>query len=184
MASASVFKNVNRRVSADDELLRNLYSTYGTSLLSYATRLLGGDQQRAEDIVQETLLRAWRKPEPLALDGDRSVRAWLFTVTRNLVIDSVRARDSRPPESFNELADTMGSHDGGLDSALTRFEVLEALESLGSQHRDVVIELYFLDRSIAQAAQSLGVPEGTIKSRCHYALRALRVLCQERGLLP
>ncbi len=112
------------------------------------------------------------------------MRAWLFTVTRNLVIDSLRARKSRPPEAFGTLADTAGAHDGGLDSALTRFEVLDALECLGSQHRDVVIEIYFLDRSVAQAARSLGVPEGTIKSRCHYALRALRVHCQERGLLP
>jgi RNA polymerase sigma-70 factor (ECF subfamily) len=63
-------------------------------------------------------------------------------------------------------------------------EMSEALEGLSPQHREVIREIYFADRSVAQASADLGVPEGTIKSRCYYALRALRVLCEERGLLP
>ena len=173
-----------RQPKADDDLVRALYSEYGAALLSYVTGLVGGDRQRAEDIVQETLLRAWRHPDVLDGRGGRSVRAWLFTVARNLAVDSFRARSARPTETFTPASETTGAHDGGLASVLTRFEMLEALDALAPQHRDVIIELFYRDRSVAQAAQSLGVPQGTIKSRCHYALSALRVLCQERGLLP
>lgn len=182
MRRPNVDKGVTRLPEADDELVRALYADYGAALLAYVTGLVGGDRQRAEDIVQETLLRAWRHPEVVTSQEQRSARAWLFTVARNLTIDSIRARAARPPETFGPT--DAGSHDGGLESVLTRFEMLEALGSLAPQHRDVIVELFYRDHSVAQAGRALGVPEGTIKSRCHYAMRALRVLCQERGLVP
>ncbi|MEI6622857.1 MAG: sigma factor, partial [Actinomycetes bacterium] len=105
-----------RQPKADDELVRALYSEYGAALLSYVTGLVGGDRQRAEDIVQETLLRAWRHPDVLDRRGGRSVRAWLFTVARNLAVDSFRARSARPAETFTAASETTGAHDGGLAS--------------------------------------------------------------------
>ena len=70
----------------DAELLRALQEEHGGALYSHALRLSNGDRQRAEDLVQETLLRAWRHPE--SLDPDRgSVRAWLFTTARHLAIE-------------------------------------------------------------------------------------------------
>ena len=77
-------------------MLRALYSEHGGPLLGYVLRLTGGDRTQAEDVVQETLLRAWRHPD--ALTG-RPVRPWLFTVARNLVVDAHRARRARPPET-------------------------------------------------------------------------------------
>src|SRR5258705_11898599 len=84
-------------VANDEDLLRALYAEHGDALFAHALRLASGDRQRAEDLVQETLLRAWRHPE--ALDPDRgSVRAWLFTTARNLAIDSWRRRSVRGGE--------------------------------------------------------------------------------------
>ena len=78
----------------DAELLRAMFAEHGDALYAHALRLANGDRQRAEDLVQETLLRAWRHPE--ALNPDRgSVRAWLFTTARNLAIDSWRRRSVR-----------------------------------------------------------------------------------------
>ncbi|MDO8732629.1 MAG: sigma-70 family RNA polymerase sigma factor [Actinomycetota bacterium] len=167
---------------ADEELVRELYDQYARGLLGYVSGLMGADRQRAEDIVQETLMRAWRHPEVLQDEG-RSPRGWLFTVARNLVIDAHRAQLARPPEVLVDPPDRAGSTDGGMDALLTRFELLNALDCLNPVHRDVLLLVFYEDRSIAQAAQALGVPEGTVKSRCHYALRALRVLFQERGLI-
>ena len=78
-----------RGAVADAELIRELYAEHGWPLLGYVQRLIGGDRQAAEDIVQETLLRAWRHPGALA---GRPVRPWLFTVAKNLVVDTYRAR--------------------------------------------------------------------------------------------
>ena len=70
-------------------MMRVLYDEHAAALWRYALRLTG-DRARAEDVVQETLLRAWRHPEVTA-DVDRSARAWLFTVARNMIIDERRS---------------------------------------------------------------------------------------------
>jgi RNA polymerase sigma-70 factor, ECF subfamily len=175
---------MGRLPQSDEQLVRTLYTEHGAALLGYANRLTVGDRQRAEDIVQETLLRAWQHPQAFAPEHQRTVRAWLFTVARNIAIDGARARRVRP----HEIADPEGweppTVDPGLDRVLMELEMTDALASLTPQHREVIVEVYYRDRSVAQAAEILGVPVGTVKSRCYYALRALRVLCQERGLLP
>src|SRR3954451_6343828 len=88
-------------IAAEDAGLRVLYEQHAAPLLAYSLRLTAGDRGRAEDIVQETLLRAWR--HPLALDPERgSVRSWLFTVGRTVAVDARRARKARPTEVGDE----------------------------------------------------------------------------------
>jgi RNA polymerase sigma-70 factor (ECF subfamily) len=183
---------VGSPAATDEHLMRELYDAHAGMLLGYVRRLVGGDLARAEDVVQETLLRAWRHPD--AVDPDRqgggSVRAWLLTVARNLVIDGERARRARPREVAQpaaveglELRRT-GSTDDRLDQLLLAHGMADALQALTPDHRAVVEQLYYADRSVAEAARVLGVPEGTVKSRAYYALRALRIACEERGILP
>ncbi|MCW2917101.1 MAG: polymerase, sigma-24 subunit, subfamily [Actinomycetia bacterium] len=157
-----------------------MYTDHGGPLLGYVLRLTGGDRQQAEDIVQETLLRAWRHPEALT---ERPVRPWLFTVARNLVVDAHRARQSRPPESGDSLLAAMPAADD-IDRALESWTVAEAMADLSPQHRAVIIETYYRGCSVAEAAAMLGIPPGTVKSRTYYALRALKLALEERGLAP
>jgi RNA polymerase sigma-70 factor (ECF subfamily) len=72
----------------------------------------------------------------------------------------------------------------GVDDALQSWLVAEAVSRLGPVHRDVIRECYFEGRSVADAARRLGVPPGTVKSRTHYALRALRSTLLEMGVTP
>jgi RNA polymerase sigma-70 factor, ECF subfamily len=160
--------------------LRVLYDAHASVLLAYALRLTGGDRARAEDVVQETLVRAWRNLDRLD-DAVAPVRPWLFTVAQRIVIDAHRARRARPPE----VGDAMLAVVPGLDQTdamLDRVVVTEAMDSLSREHRAVLVETYYRGRSVAEAAAVLEIPPGTVKSRCYYALRALKLALAERGV--
>jgi RNA polymerase sigma-70 factor, ECF subfamily len=160
--------------------LRALYDAHAPALLAYALRLCGGDRARAEDVVQETLVRAWRHLEEL--DPEASpVRPWLFTVAHHLAIDAHRARRARPTEVNDaELALVPALDD--LAGALDRIVVTDALGALSPEHRAVIVETYYRGRTVSEAAAVLGIPPGTVKSRCYYALRALKLALAERGV--
>jgi RNA polymerase sigma-70 factor, ECF subfamily len=163
------------------ELLRELHGEHSRALWGFVLRLTGGDRAAAEDVVQETLLRAWRSRGVLEAQDDAR-RAWLFTVARHLVIDdwrSARARREVPSAEPPERA-TADSTDEVLEAWL----VAEALGRLSPDHRRVLVECYYCGRSVAEAAERLEVPVGTVKSRTHYALRALRLVLQEMGVTP
>ncbi|MFD0368185.1 sigma-70 family RNA polymerase sigma factor [Streptomyces sp. NPDC059071] len=160
-----------RRGATDEALIRTVYEEHGRALLAYATRLTG-DRATAEDVVQETLIRAWRHADAL-VNGKGSVRGWLLTVARNIVIDRQRARAARPAEVAESPA-TPPVEDDHADTVVDTMAVLGALDRLSPEHRDVLTELYYRERSVAEAADTLGIPAGTVKSRSHYALKALR----------
>ena len=165
---------------ADESFVRALYAQHSGALLRYALHLTGGDRHRAEDLVQETLVRAWRHPQAVA---DRPARPWLFAVARNLAVDAYRARRSRPPEVGQAALETVPAADDP-DRALESWAVAEALATLRPDHRKVIVETYYRGHSIAETASTLGVPAGTVKSRTFYALKALKLVLQERGLAP
>lgn len=165
---------------ADETALRELYDAHAGALLAYAIRLTGGDRGRAEDVVQETLLRAWRHRH--ALDESRGpLRPWLFTVAHHVAIDAYRARAARPAEVGDAVLEAVPSADD-IDARLDRLLIADALTALSAEHRSVLIETYYRGRSVAEAAEALGVPPGTVKSRTFYALRALKLALAERGV--
>ncbi|NBE80107.1 sigma-70 family RNA polymerase sigma factor [Micromonospora sp. NEAU-HG-1] len=172
-----------RPARTDDGALRHLYQSHAPILLSYLLRLTNGDRHRAEDIVQETLLRAWKHPEAQSADG-RWSRAWLFTVARRIAIDQVRAAQARPTEMSDERMESFSRPDDEIDRLLDAREVRAALAALPERLRTALVAIYFQEHSIAEAAEVLDVPPGTVKSRTFYALRALREQLIERGFTP
>jgi RNA polymerase sigma-70 factor (ECF subfamily) len=159
----------------DERDVREAYAAHSNELFGFAVRSLG-DAGLAEEAVQETFLRAWRAGERFDPQIG-SLRTWLFAILRNVVIDLGRARASRP-----------GLADGGIepsvepfDEALLSWQIEEAMRRIGEQHRQVLVETYYRGRPYAEVAEELGVPEGTVKSRVYYGLRALRVVLEEMG---
>ena len=161
----------------DQALLQAVHDHYAPVLLRYLLRHTR-DYQLAEDVVQETLLRAWQHPAQLQRD-DGAVRAWLFTVARNLLVDDARSARNRTASGV-EVPEQATADD--VDATLDRIAIADALASLSTDHRAVVVEAYYLGRSVRQTAEHLGIPEGTVKSRLHYGVRALRNALQERGV--
>jgi RNA polymerase sigma-70 factor (ECF subfamily) len=165
--------------TSDDELLRALHDEHAPALWSYAVGLTNGDRSRAQDVVQETLLRAWRNPSVLS-QQQGSARAWLFTVARRIVIDEWRASRRRGEVVTDQVPEPPVTDDLA-QRTVDRQVVLQALSGLSPEHRAVLIECYFRGASVAEAAQTLGIPPGTVKSRTHYALRALRLALEENA---
>ncbi|TDD84728.1 sigma-70 family RNA polymerase sigma factor [Actinomadura rubrisoli] len=164
----------------DERVVTELYREYHRPLLAFVLRLTGGDRQWAEDVTQETMIRAWRSADRLDA-GTASLMPWLATVARRIVIDNRRHREVRPPEVGDGPLENLPMADE-MDGLLHKVVVAEALASLSPAHRQVLTETALHDRTVNQAAEVLGIPVGTVKSRVYYALRALRVALEERGV--
>jgi len=168
--------------ASDDLMVTELYRQYRGPLLLFVLRLTAGDRQQAEDVVQETMVRAWREARRLDL-SQPSLMPWLATVARRIVIDEKRRKSARPPEIGGaEVVDTSRWAADETESLLRKVLVSEALQALSAAHREVLNETILRDRTVNQAAEVLGIPVGTVKSRVYYALKALRVVLAERGV--
>jgi len=155
--------------------VREAYAAHAGELYGFAVRSLG-DAGLAEEAVQETFLRAWRAGERFDPEIG-SLRTWLFAILRNVVIDLGRARAVRPRLAAGGVEPAVEP----IDEALLGWQIEEAMRRIGEQHRQVLVETYYKGRPYAEVAADLGVPEGTVKSRVYYGLRALRVALEEIG---
>jgi RNA polymerase sigma-70 factor (ECF subfamily) len=155
------------------------FRTVGRHEINRAYRLAGfilGDAREAEDATQDALARAWRQRSSLrALD---SAQAWFDRILVNVCRDRLRRR--RPRVRWADV-------DAGLTSPaadpfaalLARDAVLRAMSGLPIDQRIVLVLRYWADLPIDEIADRLGIPAGTVKSRLHYALRALRTALAE-----
>jgi RNA polymerase sigma-70 factor (ECF subfamily) len=162
-----------------DAAIRQLYSHYAKALYGYVEPFCP-DRASADDIVQETFIRAWRHLPQLSVD-DRPVRPWLYRVARNLLIDANRAARARPI-SASEPSAEIGT-DSGLAEVLDRQLVFAALQHLSPAHQSVLVETFYRGETMATVARELGIPHGTVRSRLHYALGALRQHLQEHDAI-
>jgi RNA polymerase sigma-70 factor (ECF subfamily) len=163
---------------AADAVVKRLYDTNAPFILTYVTGLLH-DRHLAEDVVQETMLRAWRHCGDFSTEKG-SVRGWLVRVAHNIAMDKLRMRRSRP----TEVADTSGPEPQVGDHAeavVTALHLRQALAKLSRGHREVLEQVYLNGLTAGEAARVLGIPEGTVFSRAYYGLRMLR---RELGLPP
>jgi RNA polymerase sigma-70 factor (ECF subfamily) len=164
-----------------EEFARLIIDRYGRDLDNRARRLCGGDPERARDLVQETVLRAWRKRKSAQGKTKAEIRSWVMTIAKNAAIDVARARWSRPAETGPAVLDRIaaaGAEDRIVESHLVR----QALAGLSEDHRAVIVLMFYRQASVAEAAALLGIPPGTVKSRTYYAVRNLRLILQEQGV--
>jgi RNA polymerase sigma-70 factor (ECF subfamily) len=180
MRSAQTLERPSRQC-VSPEVMTELYKTHHRTVYKFAVSQTFGDRQRAEDVAQEVFLRLWRHPEVLA--GEReTIRPWLFTVTRRVVMDGLRARAARPTEVSDACLEYRVCGEDDMDNALTAHEFQQALRTLTPTQRAVLVDLYYRGCSFAEIAERLSIPIGTVKSRSYYALRAMRGALAKRGL--
>ncbi|GGM26035.1 MULTISPECIES: sigma-70 family RNA polymerase sigma factor [Micromonospora] len=153
--------------------MRAVFSANARPLYYFLLKLTHGQRELAEDLVQETMLRAWRRLPELPEDPEL-IRRWLFVAARYVAIDVARARSVRPAEVYGMDVRCAPAPAGEFDELLDRFTLADALRKLSPEHRTVLVELYYGDASTAEAAARIGIPAGTVRSRSFYALRAAR----------
>lgn len=165
--------------SGCDDAADGWLAGYRRPLVGYVLPLVDGDLQAAEDVVQETMIRGWQHAGELERQRAGS---WLHTVARNLAISTYhRRRRARPREVPLEEWAVPAAGDE-VDSRINGWVVGAALNGLSEEHRTVIVELYFRQRPVAEVAALLGIPEGTVRSRCFYGLRALRAALEQQGI--
>ncbi|GGM44196.1 RNA polymerase sigma factor [Dactylosporangium sucinum] len=158
-----------------------LYTEHYGVLLGFVSRY-ERDRHRAEDLVQETLLRAWKHIGRIDVGRD-TTRSYLLTIARNVVSNAWRAEQRRPrlvtdPDAMEAVAEA-----DNVDEMVEGWLIRAALDRLSAEHREVVQSVYYDGRTVADTARRLSVPEGTVKSRAFYAVRALRAVFEEMGVL-
>lgn len=165
----------------EEELMTVLYTEHYGVLLAFISRHVH-DRHRAEDLVQETLLRAWRHIHKLDTSRNTS-RAYLLAIARNVVINAVHADRRDLAKAGDTETTALASTPDSVDEMVDSWIVADALERLSPGHRSVVQAVYFEDRTVAETARLLSLPEGTVKSRVYYAVRVLRAVFEEMGVL-
>lgn len=173
-----------RRLSAgDEEALGTLMDRYGGALLHFAHRLVG-DMQLAEEIYQDTMLKAWQQAASFRVDGH--LKAWLFRVARNNAIDYMRKK-RLPVEEFTtclQTAATTFRPEREAERSWLSDEVFDAVDELPPAYREVVDLRFFHQLCYQEIAQVLAIPLGTVKSRLNYAIQRLTKILRERGIDP
>ncbi|OLZ49464.1 RNA polymerase subunit sigma [Amycolatopsis coloradensis] len=149
------------------------------TLFSQVLYLTGHDRQWTEDVVQETLIRAWQHSDTLNREPGM-LRGCLLTVTKRIVIDGWRNQSARPQEAELESPENAETADQ-VDQSLSALAISEALRYLDSKYQAVIYETYLTGHTVREAAVILGIPEGTVKSRLYAAMRTLRRSLGELG---
>lgn len=153
--------------------IEELKARHGRSLFKFLVRLTRGERYLAEDLLQETLIRAWRNIDRVPVQEENS-RRWLFIVARRVAIDAARMRQSRPTEVNLLDLELISTPNPTTEAVLAADTLARAIRSLSREQRLILTELYIHGSSTKEAAHRLGIPLGTVKSRTFYALRSLR----------
>jgi len=171
---------------ADEEQVHAAYLLHGPELYRFVLRGLG-DPGAAQDVVQETFVKAWRAADRYDPELS-SLRTWLFGIARNAMIDHARAARARPWQGA--LVDPTTVAEGGpsvedrTEAVLHSWLVEEALRRITEAHRTAIVETHLRERPHDEVAAELGVPVGTLRSRIFYGLKALRTAMDEMGVTP
>jgi RNA polymerase sigma-70 factor (ECF subfamily) len=162
-----------------EHALRELYQRYSERVFGLGVLMLK-DRELAAELVQETFVRLWRVAA--TFDPQRgSMAAFAFTIARRLALDLRRRPSLRPFEPQPEVEEEADSGDP-LDTVLIGLTVRDALQALSEPHRQVLELSYRGDLKQTEIAAMLGIPLGTVKTRSYYALRALKLALEERGV--
>ncbi len=170
---------VERSAMGDQVAFRILFDRHAPNVLRFLERILS-DASLAEDVCQEAFVRLWRKAGSFQPERG-TFSAWLFRTAANLAFNRLALRSSTEVQIENWDLRSNKNPEETVDAAVTheRSRLLhQALQRLSPGDRAIIVLRQLEDRSVAEVADLLGIPEGTVKSRLHYAMHRLRGLLE------
>lgn len=161
-------------VRGDERAFGALYDRYQRKLITYFSRMLWNDRERAQDFLQELFTKIARKPD--SYDPSRPFSTWLYSVANNMCKNEYRREGTRKaavPHLKAETAHVDGIHGDGVDRERFRLRLDQELDKLDPDQKATFVMRYHEDMAIKEIAGAFGISEGTVKSRLFYTLKKL-----------
>lgn len=179
---------------AQNEALGILYDRYGRLVFTIAIHVVG-DEETAEEITQDVFVRVWEGASTYRPDLAK-VSSWLVSITRHRSIDELRRRGVRPEKDQMDWPEDVGQEDSDLSNLpvlsgpeedveihLQQRQIRHAVSALSPDQRQVLNLAFFKGLSHSEISEALGEPLGTVKSRIRLAMRKLRDVLVEAGMV-
>jgi RNA polymerase sigma-70 factor, ECF subfamily len=165
----------------DKQAMHMLFDRYKARVYRYALRLTNNSAV-AEDVVSEVFLTVWR--QSARFEGRSKVSTWLLAIAGNLAATLLSRRpleglDQGVADSIPDLAD---DPEVTIAKLQEKKEIAACLRKLSPPHREIIDLIYYHDKTVAEAAEIIGVPKSTVKTRMFYARNAIAHLLEQRGI--
>lgn len=161
-------------VRGDERAFGALYDRYQRKLITYFSRMLWNDRERAQDFLQELFTKIARKPD--SYDPSRPFSTWLYSVANNMCKNEYRREGTRKaavPHLKAETDHVNAIHGDGVDRERFRDRLDQELDKLDPDQKATFVMRYHEDMAIKEIAGAFGISEGTVKSRLFYTLKKL-----------
>ena len=166
---------MQRVVRGEDKAFDELYRRYARRLQGFFFRMLGGDAEQAADFTQDLFVRIWTSRS--SYNGGEQVSAWLFTMAYNLCRNEYRHREVQENYMWEQSGEEEVADSGveiALDSAAFDRALTEVLKDLPAAPRMLFALRFEEELSLAEVAEIMHLPVGTVKSRCHYLVAHIK----------
>ena len=166
----------------DAKALEKLFARNQTRVFRYLTRVVRNDAQ-AEELLNEVFLGVWQGAQ--RYEGRSEPSTWLLSIAHNKAVSALRKKrevsgyDEDMAASIEDDADTPEVTSQKLDKAA---QIRAAMQGLSVEHREVLDLVYYQEQTVSEAAEILGIPEATVKTRMFYARKKLSEILKARGV--
>lgn len=171
-----------RRMAARDQTAMNaLYARHNVRLFRFLLRLTR-TEATAEELMNEVFLEAWRKAA--SFEGRSSVSTWLMAIAHHRAVSQLRKRSEAALDenALAELADFDDTPEVTAQKRSKAQAMRVCMRKLSPEHREIIDLVYYHDKSVAEVAEIVGIPENTVKTRMFHARKKLSEFIREAGL--
>ena len=165
----------------DKQALEQLFTRHSARIYRFVLRITG-NAALSEDIVSEVFLEVWRRPD--RFEGKAQVSTWMFAIARNKALQALRSRWQKPSDEDGaaEVVESADDPDAAVHEKSRSIVLRKCLSRLSPIQREIVDLVYYHEKSVAEVAQIVGIPAGTVKTRMFRARSRIAELLAEAGL--